>query len=437
MALPERKWERIFWTWAPRSTKEANEAIVKNFWLHWFPAKIYRKSLSFTYSFWLGTISAVLFVILAITGILLMFYYIPSVARAYGTMKDLEYVVSYGWLLRGLHRMAAHLMVGVVFLHMVRVFYTGAYKRSPLGGNRPVNWIVGVVLLLLTLALSYTGYLLPWDQLAFWAMTIGANVANSVPYIGKYVKYLLIGGTVIGQNTLLRFYVLHCVVLPVATVSLVAYHMWRIRKDGGLACVDQFAFEVKKEETAPSPTKTYTLLGITKGTEVSVITSSRMEEEERVETSPNLLRRFLWVSGITLAVTFALALVFKMPLEAPANPAIAPNPAKAPWYFLWLQELIADTTFTVFGVTVNGGFVGGVLIPAVLVVILALWPFIDKSSPRCNGRWFPRERWGQNVVFTLIVLTIIVFLLIGAICRGPNWQFFWPWEEWPELPVKF
>jgi len=437
MDLKEKIWERLVWSWRPKSRKEADDAIVKNFLHHWFPAKVSKESIGFSYSLWLGTISLVLFAILGVTGVFLMFLYIPSVERAYLTMKDLDFVISYGWFLRGVHRMAAHLMVVSVFFHMLRVFYTGAYKKGILGGNRPLNWIIGVILLILTLALSYSGYLLPWDQLAYWAMTIGANVANSVPIIGEKIKFFLIGGSIIEQNTLIRFYVLHCVFLPLIATFLIVYHLWRIRKDGGLASVEQVIQREKKEGTNPNPAKTYSLLGIAKGIEVSVLTSSRMEEEGLIESSPNLVKRILWVILITTLFTILLAIFIRMPLEAPANPAVAPNPAKAPWYFLWLQELIADTTFTIFGFTVNGGFVGGVLIPGILILWLAIWPFMDKTSQVVCGKWLPKERLRQNLIFSLVVLGILVFLFIGAICRGPNWDFYWPWQKWPEIPTKF
>lgn len=437
MALNTSWIEKLVWSWAPESVREAGDSIVKNFWLHWFPAKVYRGSLTFNYSFWLGTISAVLFMLLGITGVLLMFLYVPSVERAYPTMKDLDFAVAYGWLLRGVHRMAAHLMVAFVFFHMVRVFYTAAYKKSPAGGNRPLNWVVGVLLLVVTLALSYSGYLLPWDQLAYWAMVIGSNVAKAVPVLGTKIQFLLIGGTEIGQATLIRFYALHCVVLPLFALVLIVYHMWRIRKDGGLACVDQLLLRSKKEKTAPVKSKTYSLLGIAKGMEVNVLTSARSDEEALIPSVPNLSKRILWVVLFTMFATILLAILIRMPLEAPADSAIAPNPAKAPWYFLWLQELIADTTLRLGKFTINGGFAGGVLIPGILVIWLAIWPFRDKSSPQASGVWFARERIRQNIVFSLVILVILVFLFIGGVCRGPNWVFYWPWQPWPELPTSF
>ncbi|MCP3947118.1 cytochrome b N-terminal domain-containing protein, partial [Herbaspirillum sp.] len=210
----------------------AGSGIVANFLLHWFPNRISLKSLAFGYSFYLGTISMVLFLILTVTGVVLMFLYVPSVERAYWSIKDLEYAISFGWLLRRLHRICAHLMVAVVFLHMFRVFLTGAYKAgNAIRSARPWNWVIGVAMLVLTLLLSFTGYLLPWDQLAFWAITVGTNIAASVPVIGNEMREFLLGGTIIGQPTLIRFYVLHCLFLPGILFAVAAWHMWRIRKD--------------------------------------------------------------------------------------------------------------------------------------------------------------------------------------------------------------
>jgi quinol-cytochrome oxidoreductase complex cytochrome b subunit len=149
-------------------------------------------------------------------------------------MKDLQYVVSSGVFLRNLHRWAAHAMVFLVFAHMFKVFYRGAY-RTP----REFNWVIGVILLLVTLLLSYTGYLLPWDQLAYWAVTVGSNIASAVPLMGAKIRFLMLGGTAVNANALLRFYVLHCVILPLTAILLIAIHFWRIRKDGGIYAGDQ------------------------------------------------------------------------------------------------------------------------------------------------------------------------------------------------------
>ena len=204
--------------------------IFENLFLHVHPVKVRERTLRFTHTFWLGGITLASMFILVVTGVLLMFYYHPSVPQAYRDMKELQYVVDNGVFLRNLHRWAAHLMVLAAGLHMLRVFYHRAY-RPP----RQFNWVVGVVLLLVTLLLSYTGYLLPWDQLAFWAVTVGYNIAQATPIVGNEVAFVLFGGFQLGANALLRFYVLHVVALPLVAGFLMAIHFWRIRKDGGIS----------------------------------------------------------------------------------------------------------------------------------------------------------------------------------------------------------
>ncbi|MGE0130392.1 MAG: cytochrome b N-terminal domain-containing protein [Blastocatellales bacterium] len=438
MATKRSTWEKITWTWQPASNREAGDSIVRNFLLHWFPAKVTRESLSWNYSFWLGTITAVLFLILTITGVVLMFLYVPSVERAYLSVKDLEYTISFGWFLRGLHRISAHLMVAVVFLHMVRVFLTGAYKNgTAVNQNRPLNWIIGVVLLLATLLLSFTGYLLPWDQLAFWAITVGTNIASAAPVVGDAMRFILLGGNTIEQGTLIRFYVLHCFFLPLLVLALFSYHMWRVRKDGGLACVDKLSLGQKREKVAPVRGKTYSLLGVTSGSTVHIETTLVDEDKHTVRSSPNLTRRLALVTMLTIVAASALTLVFRAPLEEAANPAVTPNPAKAPWYFLWLQELVTITTFTIGGVTINGALIGGIILPGLLVAAALAWPYFDKSTVRSVGVWFAKERKRQNLIFLLIVLAILVLTVIGTFMRGPYWNLYWPWENWPEAPRKF
>jgi quinol-cytochrome oxidoreductase complex cytochrome b subunit len=203
--------------------------IFENLFLHVHPVKVRAKTLRLRHTWWLGGITVACALVLIATGVLLMFYYHPSVPRAYRDMKELQYVVDSGLFLRNLHRWAAHLMVFAAFLHMLRVFYHRAY-RPP----RQFNWVIGVVLLLVTLGLSYTGYLLPWDQLAFWGVSVGTNMAKETPWIGESLRFLLLGGHVVSENALLRFYVLHCVVLPVALLLFLSVHIWRVRKDGGV-----------------------------------------------------------------------------------------------------------------------------------------------------------------------------------------------------------
>ncbi len=224
-----RVWRSVFRAGTGDSTLHRALAIQQSIFLHLFSTKVRKRMVKFSATWYLGTLTFGTFLILVITGVLLMLYYHPSVPQAYADMKDLQFVVSSGLFLRNLHRWSAQLMVFLVFAHMFKVFYRGAY-RTP----REFNWVVGVVLLVITLLLSYTGYLLPWDQLAFWAITVGSNLSSAVPLVGNKIHFLLLGGNQVNANALLRFYVLHCVVLPLAAMLFIAIHFWRIRKDGGL-----------------------------------------------------------------------------------------------------------------------------------------------------------------------------------------------------------
>jgi len=224
-----RVWRSIFRSGSGPTNLRRALAVQQNVFLHLSSVKIRKRSLDFRVTWFLGTLSLGTFLILVLTGIPLMLYYHPSVPQAYADMKDLRFAVSAGVFLRNLHRWSAHAMVLLVFAHMFKVFYRGAY-RPP----REFNWVIGVVLLMLTLFLSYTGYLLPWDQLAFWAITVGSNLISAVPVFGTKIRFLVLGGHTVNANALLRFYVLHCVLLPLIAAVFVAIHFWRIRKDGGV-----------------------------------------------------------------------------------------------------------------------------------------------------------------------------------------------------------
>ena len=209
-------------------------AMMNNVLYHLHPVKVKRHGLKLTYTFCLGGLSFFLFIVLTITGIFLMFFYRPAAelgnAVAYRDMLNIRNSVFFGDLVRNIHRWGAHLMVLTVTLHMARVFYTGAYKPP-----REFNWVVGVILLFLTLGLSFTGYLLPWDQLAIWAVTVGTNLAGYSPLIADQAKFILLGSVEVGPETLLRWYVLHVLFLPFILVIFLAVHFWRIRKDGGIS----------------------------------------------------------------------------------------------------------------------------------------------------------------------------------------------------------
>ncbi len=212
------------------SPRNRSYVVMNNVLYHLHPVKVKRHAVKLSYTLCLGGLSFFLFILLTITGIFLMFYYTPTTEQAYNDIMALSTDVAFGSLVRNMHRWGAHLMVLSVFLHMSRVFYHGAYKPP-----REFNWVVGVVLLLLTLLLSFSGYLLPWDQLALWAVTVGSNMGRAAPVVGDQVTFLLFSSLEISEATLLRFYVLHVLAFPFIIVIFMAVHFWRVRKDGGIS----------------------------------------------------------------------------------------------------------------------------------------------------------------------------------------------------------
>jgi quinol-cytochrome oxidoreductase complex cytochrome b subunit len=388
-----------------------------NFFLHLYPVKIPKRVLRMRYSFRLGFITSVLFLILLLTGVYLMFFYTPSVNSAYGDMQHLRTEVGFGQLVRNVHRWSAHLMVLAVFLHLVRVFYAGAYKKP-----REFNWVIGVMLLLLTLALSFTGYLLPWDQLSYWAVTVGTNLTQYVPVFGKTVQNLLIGGPQIGQPTLLRFYALHVAVLPLSLVLLLGIHIWRVRKDG--FAVERASVGAFEEEAtglpapavpASAPTHLYggrtRVLGVV---DRESVTAEERAVDDTVFTWPHLLVRHVVVALGVCAAVLALGVAFVAPLRGLANPNLTPEPAKAPWYFAGLQELLSRFD----------PLIDGILIPTGAVITLLLLPYIDR-----NPSTLARHRKVAIVVFSGFLAIAIVLTVVGTFFRGPGWRFIAPWTH--------
>jgi quinol-cytochrome oxidoreductase complex cytochrome b subunit len=430
VALPENIWRSIFRNPLPSSDLGRASTSFSNFFLHLHPVKVHRHSLRATFTLGLGLISFFLFFILVVTGILLMFYYVPSTTQAYDRMLDLRGTVAFGIFLRNMHRWAAHGMVAAVFLHMCRVFLTGSYKPP-----REFNWVLGVLLLLVTLFMSFTGYLLPWDQLAFWAITVGTSIASYAPLVGKQIKFILLGDSTVGQEALLRFYVLHVAVLPAVLSGLVAIHFWRIRKDGGLS-------RPEEEDALPADTP-QTQVEVVQGPAVVMATSPAAAAaaepvlqkrhygiqglvrgpftkignvpDRSVFAWPNLFMAELVVFLITVAGVLLVSLLFNAPLEQPVNVMHPPNPAKAPWYFLGLQEQVSYSAFW-----------GGVGIPGIEVLLLLLVPYIDRKVAGV-GRWFARERLLANFLFLTFVIVNVILIIIGTFFRGPNWEFISPW----------
>jgi quinol-cytochrome oxidoreductase complex cytochrome b subunit len=411
--LPTNVWHSIFRNPLPHSDLGRASTSFSNFFLHIHPVKVNRHTLRPLYTLGLGLMSTFLFIILVVTGILLMFYYVPSTTQAYDRMLDLRGSVAFGTFLRNMHRWSAHGMVAVVFLHMCRVFFTGSYKKP-----REFNWVIGVLLFLVTLFMSFTGYLLPWDQLAFWAITVGTAIAGYAPVVGAQMKFLLLGDATVGQEALLRFYVLHVAVLPAVMVLLIAIHFWRIRKDGGLSrppeadepdAAAPVAVTVRAVPLAKD--KVFGLQGFVRAN----VAKLGNVPDKSVFAWPNLLLAELFVFVLTLAVILVLSLFFDAPLEEPVNVMHPPNPAKAPWYFLGLQELVSYSAFW-----------GGIGIPTIFVILLLLAPYLDRR-PGGVGKWFARERLLPNTIYLSAVLLNIILVIIGTFFRGPNWEFVSPW----------
>lgn len=492
----------------PTSDRAASQAVFNNVFLHILPTRIDRHALRVRATFGLGIITLVLFFLLVITGVALMVYYKPSTAQAYDSMKEIQYVVPTGRFMRNIHRWAAHGMVLCVILHMARAFYTSAYK-----GTRRFNWVVGMVLFVLTLMLSFTGYLLPWDQLAYWAVTIGSEIAESPREltdalgitswfdIGGFIKRTLLGANQVGEEALVRFYVLHIMVLPIIMCIFLAVHFWRIRKDGGLARPLERSPESSvesrepEEDTTNTPSlnpqpstfkssKTYGLMAVVRGRTPAVDRSMA----NTLPTWPNAIYAIAALSMLTFMVMLCLAHCFDAPLKEYANPAEPENPAKAPWYFLGLQELVSYSAF-----------MGGVGIPTIVVLGLMLVPYLDREQEEV-GVWFSGRRgrrvcllsalmtscvvvgmlsftinlgwlrsWSPDIpqivitlvnpgtvmlvifmtwsfavthrtnstrmgalaVFTCFIVAFAILTYFATVHRGPNWDFYWSQRDWP------
>ena len=312
---------------------------------------------------------------------MLMMNYTPSIERAYDSVKDIVFVVPGGRFIRNIHRWAAHGMVLVSFLHMIRVFFTGGYLRG-----RSLNWVIGVSVLVIVMFMNFSGYLLPWDQLAFWAVTIGSNIAASFREltdilgvtqaidIGGFMKKILIGDDTVGQAALSRFFMLHVIFLPVTLLVLCGVHFWRIRKDGGIS------------------------RPVEPGTE------GKAEIPEKIHSWPVVMWAELSILLMTAAVLLIMAFLFDAPLREQANPAFPENPAKSPWYFLGIQELVSYSAFA-----------GGILIPILFLVFLISIPYIDRED-RYIGSWFSgpagrRITW-QSVLFAFLATVLLVYIQI-------------------------
>ena len=328
---------------------------MRNIFLHLHPVRVSESSLRFNRTFGLGGMAALLIVIQIITGILLRFYYVPSPAEAYNSIVFLKTQVLFGQFIRNIHHWSGVFLLLIAFLHFLRVFFTGAYRDT-----RKINWLFGLILLVLIVFSNFTGYLLPWDQLAYWAITVGTTIISYFPLAGDSLRTLIIGGKELNAGTLQTFYTFHTAVLPLLLLTLVIYHFWRVRKAGGV------------------------LIPETPG------------KSDMVPVMPNLVLREFIVSLVLVAVLFTFAALFNAPLLEKANPAFSMNPTKAPWYFAGVQELLMHFH----------PFFAAFIIPVGVVLFLAWIPFL-KYSEAPDGRWFISEKGIQSVKSAALFATIV------------------------------
>lgn len=371
--------------------RERIRRMNRNFFMHIHATKVHPHSLKPGTTFGLGMILGFLFVVMLLTGVLLMLNYTPSVGQAYSSVKNIVHAVPGGRIIRNVHRLASHGMVIVVFLHLLRVFYTGSYL-----GGRALNWVIGVCMFVVVLLMSFSGYLLPWDQLSYWAVTIGSNIAASAREltdllgitkfldVGGFFQRLLIGGETVGQPALTRFFMLHVIFLPVALMVLTAVHFWRIRKDGGLS------------------------------------RPASVEKQEKLYSWPVVMWAELAIFIGVVAVLLLLAFFIDAPLLEKANPAHPDNPAKSPWYFLGIQELVSYSAFA-----------GGLLIPVLFLWFMFSIPYKDREEAH-TGVWFSgsqgRKVARNSALFSLGVVILQVFVMV---------QFGWLRDWFPGISQWF
>jgi quinol-cytochrome oxidoreductase complex cytochrome b subunit len=343
--------------------------------LHTRPALVSVKALRFTHTFGLGGMALVLFLLLVATGLLMIFVYEPSPVRAYESVLFMQQEILFGRLIRGVHYWSANLLIAVVALHILRVFLTGAFH-----GRRRSNWLIGLCLLFLILLSGFTGYLLPWDQISFWAITICTEMLGYIPGIGEALQRIILGGTEIGSATMINFYALHTIVVPLSLVGLMTWHFWLVRRAGG------------------------------------VILPRTVDDNFRagfaqVPYNPNLMWREIGVGLTLIAFVIVLAIFFEAPLGEPANPGLSPNPAKAPWYFVGLQELLVHfhPLFAVF------------VIPLLLVCAIVGVAYLQFDTP-LSGSWFLSLNGRRIAIIAAgtAMLFIPLWILLDEFAVGPG-----------------
>lgn len=330
-----------------------------SFFAHLHPPTIPAREARFTYTFGLGGISLLLFLVLGVTGVIEMFLYVPTPQVAHESVRQITYLAPFGWLLRNLHFWAGQLMVGTVILHMARVVFSGGYKA------RRFNWLIGAVLLSLTLLLDFTGYVLRWDQDTIWAFVVGTNLVRSVPGIGPGLYRFLVGGETLAAPALLRFYTWHVLGLAGLALVFITWHIFRVRRDGGI--------------------------------------SHRKTDAPRIRRD-RLIRTEVTAMLLTLAGLLALSLLADAPLGPPGDPATPATAPRAPWFFLWVQELLR------FG----SPFVAGVLVPLLVLLVVAALPYALDRNDEGVAEWFNRPGRLAQIVFLVILVGLIILTFRGS-----------------------
>jgi quinol-cytochrome oxidoreductase complex cytochrome b subunit len=315
-----------------------------SFLFHIRPRYYQKGSTILSHTFRLGFFTFFFFMVELITGLVLMIYYTPSPAAAYQSIQEIMSAVPFGNLMRDLHRLGAEAMVIFTFLHMMRTYFTGSYKK-----DRSFTWFTGVILLGITLFLSFFGYLLPWDQLAYWAVTIGTSMADAAPFVGTQLNLLLRGAPDIGAGGLLRAYLLHVILLPLAAILVISIHYYKVAREHGISLPARFEEgEIPKEK--------------------------EREAKQRQDLIPDLLSHEVYLTVLGLFILFLVTIYFYpgAPLEHIANPQQTPLDTKAPWYFWWLQGMLKLGDKTLMGI----------ILPTLLVLLLIAVPYIDRNPYR-------------------------------------------------------
>ena len=344
------------------------------FFHHLHPVTIPARESRFRYTFGLGGLSVFLFVVLALTGALELFYYSPSVDAANKSVQTITFLVPYGWLIRGLHYWSAQALVVSVSLHLLRVTFTGAYKTP-----RRFNWLLGVILLAAVLLLDFSGYALKWDSDIVWALLVGTNLVKSIPVIGSALYGMVVGGQEIGPDTVVRFYSWHIFGLALIAFCFITWHIFRVRRDGGISS---------------EPARSNHLPAV-----------DALDRPARISRN-KLVQREALAMLIATIVLLALTLFFPPAIGAQGNFAQPPVEATAPWFFMWVQQLLRW----------GDPLVMGVLVPIGLLILLALVPYVIDRSQTGVARWFNREgRCAQ--VLVLIVVVLLVSLTIAGVLQ--------------------